>query len=450
MNMTTREVEIQQQPWKNYVKVLFRFVFLYFFIQAFPLDWKYYSYACSLNWLHLHYGDIFNLTRYMPAFYKGAPAFANWAVIAIISLVGTFIWSIADRARDGYNTLYYWLRVIVRYRLAIGVIAYGFLKFYPMQSPYPSISNLNTHYGYFTRWKLFSLSLGIVPGYEAFLGLVEITAGLLLFYRKTATIGAFIIIFFTGNVFLSNLAYDGGEMVYSLYLVLLALFVFAFDAVRLYQLIGLGKPVKPNRFKLHLNQKTGFARMLFKGAFIFFFVFLYGFKSASGYHHDPYQYPTASGLADASGLYNVSVFRINHNELPYSAVDPVRWKDVVFEKWATISIRSNRPVVLDRSNTEELHRNDVDRNYELAGSGERQYYSYKIDEENQMLVLQNKNKHYQNEKLVLFYSRPDSNHIVLRGLNERSDSVYVVLDKLPKKYLLEEAANMGRRKSLRF
>ena len=76
----------------------------------------------------------------------------------------------------------------------------------------------------FTRWKLFSLSLGIVPGYESFLGAVEILAGLLLLNRKTASIGAFIVIIFTGNVFVSNLAYEGGEQVYSLYLIVLALF----------------------------------------------------------------------------------------------------------------------------------------------------------------------------------------------------------------------------------
>src|SRR5690349_6222568 len=197
---------IQHEQWKPYQKFLFRFFFVYFLLQAFPLDWKYYRLLFSINWLHLHYGDIFNLTRYEPAFLAGDDSFLNWAIIAGIGLVSDIAWTALDTNKKEYNLLYYWIRVIVRYRLAIGVIVYGFIKLFPLQAPFPSISNLNTHYGDFSNWKIFSLSLGIVPGYESFLGLVEIIAGLLLLYRKTATIGAFIIVVFTGNVFMSNLA----------------------------------------------------------------------------------------------------------------------------------------------------------------------------------------------------------------------------------------------------
>src|SRR5437763_5516398 len=174
MNKTQTLVADQ---WKGYEKLLFRFFFLYFFIQALPLDLNYFKFIFSVNWLHVQYADVFNLTRYSPKFFPGPDSYETWLVVALVALIGTVIWTIADKKSKEYNALYYWIRVIVRYRLAIGVIAYGFIKLFPMQSPFPSISNLNTHYGFFTRWKLFSLSLGIVPGYESFLGLVEIIAG---------------------------------------------------------------------------------------------------------------------------------------------------------------------------------------------------------------------------------------------------------------------------------
>lgn len=447
--MNTLENSSSNVEWKGYEKIIFRFAFIYFLLQALPLDINYWRFFSSVNWLHISYGDIFNLTRFSPKFLPGAVSYANWVVVAVIAIVGAVVWSIADKGRKEYNALYYWLRVIVRYRLAIGVIAYGFIKLFPLQAPLPSISNLNTHYGFFTRWKLFSLSLGIVPGYESFLGLVELIAGLLLLYRKTATIGAFIIIFFTGNVFMSNLGYEGGEYVYSLYLVSFALFLFAYDAPRLFRLLALGLPVQPNRFKLSLSDKGRTTRIALKSAFIFFFVFLYGFKTYSGFRQGPYKYPQTAGLANASGLYNVSEFRINNKTLPYSPTDSARWKDVVFENWPTISIRSNRPVKVDLSNTEEIYASDKDRDYELEGSGERQYYSYSIDDKNHNLILQNKNKNYQGEQLTLHYSRPNQSQIILAGINESRDSVYVVLDKLNKKYLLEEAAHLGRRSTLK-
>ena len=72
-----------------------------------------------------------------------------------------------------------------------------------------------------------------------------------------------------------------------------------------------------------------------------------------------------------------------------------------------------------------------------------------VDDKNQNLILQNKNKNYQGEQLTLHYSRPNQSQIILAGTNENRDSVYVVLDRLNKKYLLEEAAHLGRRSTLK-
>jgi hypothetical protein len=438
---------LSSDRWKEHEKIFFRFFFIYFIIQAVPLDWKYFRQVFSINWFQLGFDDIFYLTRYAPQFYPGAATFADWAVVALIALVGAIGWALLDKKNTEYNKLYYWLRVILRYRLAIGVIAYGFIKFFPLQSPYPSISNLNTNYGDLSAWKAFSLSLGIVPNYESFLGFVEILAGSLLFFRKTTTIGAFIIVVFTGNVFMSNLAYEGGEYVYSFHLISIALFLLAFDAIRLFNLIGLERPTAPSGFKPSIPDSFKIPRIILKGVFIFFFVFLYGFKTYSSFKKGPYHFPEEPGIVGAAGLYNVSEFTVNNNTLPYSAIDSIRWKDVVFEEWNTISIRSGRPVKIDFSNTEEIFKKDEDRNYELTGSGGRHYYRYDVDSSKQVLTLYNKNKYYQDEKLVLNYSRLNDSTFVLKGLNEKSDSISVVLSKSNKKYLLKESAK-GRSRGL--
>jgi hypothetical protein len=443
--MTTQTNSISAGRWTEREKLIFRFFFLFFILQALPLSIDFFKIVFGFDWLYISYGNIFDLTRLSAKFIPGSDSLLNWLIVAVISLSGTAFWSRSKYKDANYNELYYWLRVVVRYRLAIGIIGYGFIKFFPMQAPFPSISNLNTSYGDFTNWKLFSMSLGIVPGYETFLGSVEILAGLLLFFRKTATVGAIIILVFTGNVFISNLAYNGGEYVYALYLISFAVFVLWFDAIRIYNLIALERPTQPNVFKPYFNSNIKPIRKAVKGFIIFFFIFFYGFKTYSGSHRNPYQFPKTKGLARAAGIYNVTEFKINNKVLPYNPADPVRWKDVVFEKWATISIRSNRPVLIDSLNDERIFTHDKERNYELAGSGGRHYYAYQLDTINHLLLLENKNFHYKDEQLTFKYSRPDTATIILKGVNEKRDSLHVVLNRIEKKYPLK----MSRRKALK-
>src|SRR5690606_15888011 len=87
----------------------------------------------------------------------GAASFASWGLAALIALLVAAIWTILSRnsKRREYNVLYYWLRVIVRYRIALGLIAFGYIKFFPMQMPFPSISNLNTEFGDYAPFKLY-------------------------------------------------------------------------------------------------------------------------------------------------------------------------------------------------------------------------------------------------------------------------------------------------------
>lgn len=446
--MTTLASNGSATPWKGYKKQIFRFFFIYFLIQAIPLDPAFYSKLFSPEPGYPFYAYLFDISRYAPHFYTAEESFLNWAVVALIALLGTGIWTAADKGRQNYDLLYYWLRIILRYRLALGLIGYGFIKVFPMQSPWPSLSNLNTNYGDLSSWKIFSMTLGVVPGYESFLGWVEILAALLLLYRKTATIGAFLVIVYTGNVFMANLAYEGGEYVYSFYLIAIALFLLAHDAVRFYTLFGLEQATVPDTWKPHFSGNQKSVRLALKSTFILLFLLVYGFATYRGFREDPYQYPQTAGLSGASGVYEVAEFRLNDSIIPYSAVDSLRWKDVVFEEWATLSVRSNRPVTLESSNMETIRVRDKERLYENAGAAGRHYYSYRIDTAKNILHLENKNRHHAGDKIDVHYERPNDRQIILKGRNNREESIYVVLNKKDRKYLFEEVAKQGRTKAL--
>ena len=460
---------------ENKVKpFLLRLFLLYFLFQCVPLDPKYYVGLARLPLLKFRYQDFFVLAHYSPSFFGRVQGFGDAGVVALLALVAAIVWTVvaarktvagttgtaatgtlSDTAEEAQPAstarVSYWVRAIVRYRLAIALLAYGFIKVFPLQSPLPSLGNLNTHYGDFTRWKLFSLSLGIVPSYESFLGGVEIAAALLLLFRKTASIGALIVVFFTGNVLMSNIAYEGGETVYCAYLISLAFFVLAFDAQRLFRLLVLQEPTEPNRFRVVLLKPwQRYGRLGIKAAVFVFFVVLLGIRTSWGYHHDPYQLPGTKGLSAAAGVYNVSLFRLGRDTLPYSPTDSVRWNNVVFEPWATVSIAAQRPATIDPANTENIAAtSDLEKTYESAGTNGRRYYSYGLDTVARTLTLQNKNAADSTDKWVLRYTRPDSVHLVLSGLGPQRDSVYVVLDRIDKKYLLEEATKIGRTKTLK-
>jgi hypothetical protein len=183
-----------------------------------------------------------------------------------------------------------------------------------------------------------------------------------------------------------------------------------------------------------------------------------------------YNIPNTPGLSKTQGYYNVTEYRVNNKVIPYSPFDTLRWHDATFERWSSISYKTNRPAEVDRmigysplrvkGNTEnrelnQVNTQDSDRlvkekrkrdlgvtRWEVGGMpGERRYFYYDADTVNHLLYLQNKNRAHKNEKQVLHYERPSDTRIILKGVNEFNDSIYVVLDKSEKKYPLQE----GRR-----
>ncbi|HUP14060.1 MAG TPA: hypothetical protein VM187_17690, partial [Niastella sp.] len=166
------------------------------------------------------------------------------------------------------------------------------------------------------------------------------------------------------------------------------------------------------------------------------------FATYTNFTKAPYKIPSTPGLTGAYGFYNVREFRFNNQPVPYSTTDSNRWQNVIFEKWATGSIKIARPVKIDNSTGDTYHKADIDRNFESAGVGGRHYYAYEADTLQHSLLFRNKNPHHAGEFYKLQYNFLNDSTIVLQGVNEKNDSIYAVLDRINKKYMLIE----GRRK----
>jgi hypothetical protein len=127
-----------------------------------------------------------------------------------------------------------------------------------------------------------------------------------------------------------------------------------------------------------------------------------------------------------TGLYDVSEFRLNNQLLPYSPNDTIRWQNVVFEKFNTISIKVAQRFKLNTQNNI--------RTTEYYGNIGRLFYGYQADTVKQVLTL--KNRADTTEIVTLKYTEPSAGKFILKGLAHQKDSIYVVLNKVKKQYPL--------------
>lgn len=151
----------------------------------------------------------------------------NWVTLLIvvsIGILGTLIWSLIDTKRNNYNQCYYWLTVLIRYYVAFMLINYGISKLAYAQMPPPGLTKLMQPLGEFSPMGLAWNFFGFSKGYNIFIGLLEIMAGLLLF-RKTMVLGALIALATSLNIMAINYFYDVPVKMVSTALCILTLFL---------------------------------------------------------------------------------------------------------------------------------------------------------------------------------------------------------------------------------
>lgn len=460
----------QTSAWTAWEKFFFRVSFLFFTLLVIPLQFSWYT---TLFTSKTFFSFLNGLTGYRPNFYVihsesgrwGLYSFSSWGIALLAGLAGAAIWTFIARnsKRKSYNELYYWLRVVVRYRLAIGIIAFGFLKLYPMQMPDPSISNLDTRLGDYNTYKIYWQIVGVSIWYEIVLGLVEIIAGVLLFFRGTIALGAVLVAGVLYNIAHANIAYDGGVHVYSAFFVLGSLFILVPYLPDLWKLLILQQDVTPEYYSPKFSSRgKEKASYIIKYTVIFVFTLVFGIlRYDVHYHIGQLKEPITPGLPNAQGYYNVTEFKLDNKILPYDPLDSVRWQSAVFEKWSTFIYKVNKPFPVSLNNGTPTPK-DIDRSYELAGiAGGRKFFYYTINTKTGKLILQDKYKPSLNEgdglfnkeglgsaktnkrkkskekerpKLVWSYNRPSPSRIIISGLNEQGKSIYAVLDRVEKQY----------------
>jgi uncharacterized membrane protein YphA (DoxX/SURF4 family) len=195
----------------------------------------------------------------------------DWVLVFCLlafALVATVIWSLLDRRREDYRTLYKWFRLFLRFALAGQMILYGMIKVFPVQMPTTSLFQLLEPFGNFSPMGVLWASVGASPAYEIFAGSAELLGGVLLCLPRTTTLGAVICLADMIQVFVLNMSYDVDVKLLSFQLILVSLFLLGPDFRRLANLFLLNRPAPPSNqpalFKTdRANRRAIIAQVLF-------------------------------------------------------------------------------------------------------------------------------------------------------------------------------------------
>lgn len=385
--------------WNKGQKFGFRLLFLFFVLMSIPWNIRWYTDLFAIDWTSLHYRDLYDIARFQPSFpmlTKWLPewyGYNDWIIVLLFSLIGALLWSAVDKKARDYRKLYYWLMVVARYRAGIGIIGFAFTKVLPVQMPYPSEGLLNTNFGDLTPQKIYWLSIGIVPWYQVFAGIVELLAGSLLFFRKTTFYGAALLVGALGSITFVNFAYDGGVHIYASYFVLFGSFILSYYVSDIYRLMILEQVTVPRHYypKFRRNWQH-VVRFGLKTVVLVLFLGVLFYVQLLNFWYDPYKQPSSPGVAKLRGYYQVDEFYLNGKLIPFNPNDSLRWQDLTFEKWSSLTFKVNRAQPLDLSNGGGSPIRDVDRTFEIAGvAGGRLVYHYYADTITQTLYLEDKN-----------------------------------------------------------
>ncbi|BAU53020.1 hypothetical protein [Mucilaginibacter gotjawali] len=337
--------------WSTTQKVAFRFFLLFFLLFIFfdpngviPFTDDLFNYYIRpfhslIPWLAKH---ILHLAKPITIFTNGSGDttydYVTILFLTFVSGLATMVWSITGRNTSHYNKLLYWLTVVIRYYVAITMVTYGSIKVIKLQFPVPSLSKLVEPMGNMSPMGLAWSYLGLSTGFNYFAGCAELACGMLLFFRKTTTLGAIIGLVVAGNIMAINYCFDVPVKILSTFLVLMCIFLLVKDHIRLINFFfrnreALPANLSPHRFKTRWKNIT---LCVIKYAAVIYVVIgnLYSAYSAGKQYGDKAKRPPLYGL------YKVDYFVKNKDTLPPLTTDTLRWSKFIvslYDGYAQIS-----------------------------------------------------------------------------------------------------------------
>lgn len=283
---------------------------------------------------------VLGITRPITYFPSGSgDKTTDWILIfcyLTLAVAGTIVWSLADRRRTQYRRLHDWLRVAVRYAVGFTMLGYGMAKVIKLQFPDPSLARLIEPLGEFSPMGLLWTFMGYSKAYTFFGGAAEVLGGLLLFFRRTTMLGAFV----TGGVMLNvatmNFAYDVPVKLLASHLCLMCGFLLLPEARRLLHFFLLNRPVAPAPVTRPFTRVWPTrAAWAVKAVFVGYAVI----TATTGALEARKVYGELAPKPPIYGLYDVDELRRDDVVVPPLLTESRRWRKVIVNSTNALSLR---------------------------------------------------------------------------------------------------------------
>lgn len=377
--------------WPLPKRVGFRFLFAYLVLYSFPFPADYIPVVGA--WLVRPYmamwkvvlpwvgKSVFHADATLATTGSGDMTW-NWVqfvCMLAMAAMAAVIWSVLDRKRTDYVQLYRYLHAYVRLVLASSMFVYGIAKLIPpTQFPAPALDRLVETYGASSPMGILWTFMGASMGYSMLSGAAETLAATLLIFRRTALLGALVAAGVLANIVALNFFYDVPVKLYSLHLLMMAVFVAAPDLGRLFDfLVRRPDPLFEKRWA-HLGA------LVFRSLLACFFVYLAASEALSGYR----EFFGGDARSPLRGIWNVEVLDVDGVPRPPLVTDATRWRRVVFDYPPQSSV--------------------------YLMSDERVRYNTKLDAKAKTIKFTN--RFDPKETFSLAYQRPDSTTLQLDGM----------------------------------
>lgn len=409
---------ISNPNWHFATKILFRFICIYFLFYIFPspldflpfTDWLG-NYSTQIwDKLVLWMGkQVLRLNYDFPLTFYGSGDrtydYIRNLIVLLTAVCGCAVWSLLDRKRPNYKTLFYWLTVVMRYYLAVVMFGYGFAKVFKTQFPDLRLERLLTTYGDSSPMGLVWNFMGYSWSYNIFTGGAEVLGGLLLLFRRTTTLGALVVIGVMSNVAMLNFSYDVPVKLYSVHLLLFAFFLLAKDARRLAEFFILNRPVLATDLTPpYSDKRIDRGRVAIKILFIGYVLFTSTSQVVA--------LQTTRGRRTLQpplyGIYDARTFIRNGDTLAPVITDSTRWRKLLVDVNDRVSIK----YMNDKLERIGFRPDTVAKTITIFALADT------------------------SQKSVLYYAQPAKDELVLRG-RLRNDSLHIQMKRLdPNNFLL--------------
>jgi hypothetical protein len=336
--------------WSRASIISFRFLFIYFILYIFPFPFSLIPYSgvlfqplteVSVSLIGWIAQTILGVEVSTGPNGSGDTTYNYLQILlfAAVSILMMTMWTAIDPRRVNHEKLRAGLIILMRYFLGVTMLGYGLVKVFKSQFPFPSTERLSQTFGEASPMGLLWTFMGYSTAYNIFTGLMEVFGGGLLLFRRTRMLGALIVIAVMSNVVMLNFSYDVPVKLFSLHLLIIAIYVLTPDAKRLMNFLFSNKPTSPELIEpIYRNKKTKRLYIIAKSLMLILTV-----GPAVLFSIEGIQYEKKSSVLinneSLLGEYQVETFTLDGQIIKPDTLVTQRWKKLVIRNWKTLDIQ---------------------------------------------------------------------------------------------------------------